>query len=156
MARNFADEIGRGGYGSMFKGHIVDTVVAAVKRLDNVSTHETEFMNEVDSVGYIHHKNLANLQGYCVKDNRGKMLVYTSTWSMAPLTGHYLEHLIPKVLQILIPTNHPFLSGGLRFLDCSGHCERPRVLTCTQKSEVRVSSIATSSLKPSFCWTRLL
>lgn len=76
MTRNFADEIERGGYGSVFKGHIGDTVVVAVKRLDNVSPHETEFMNEVDSIDYIHHKNLVDLQGYCVKDNCEKKLVY--------------------------------------------------------------------------------
>lgn len=76
MTRNFADEIGRGGYGSVFKGHIGDMVVVAVKRLDNISPQETEFMNEVDSIGYIHHVNLVDLQGYCVKENREKLLVY--------------------------------------------------------------------------------
>lgn len=113
MTRNFADEIGRGGYGSVCKRHIGDTVVVAVKRLDNVSAHETEIMNKVESVGYIHHKNLVNLQDYCRPTRTTvEKCWFTSTWSAAPLTGHYLEHLIPKVPQILISTSHPFLSGG--------------------------------------------
>ena len=75
MTRNFAEEIGRGGSGSVFKGTIGAKVVVAVKRLEKLSPEETEFVNEVDIIGRIHHANLVDLHGYC-SEGAHRVLVY--------------------------------------------------------------------------------
>ena len=75
MTRNFAEQIGKGGSGSVFKGIIGAEVVVAVKRLEKLSPEETEFVNEVDIIGRIHHANLVDLQGYC-SEGAHRVLVY--------------------------------------------------------------------------------
>lgn len=74
--RNFTVEIGRGGYGSVFKGEVGGLAVVAVKRLDRMTpSRETEFVNEVNIVGTIHHINLVHLHGYCASGDQ-RLLVY--------------------------------------------------------------------------------
>ena len=73
--RDFSDEIGRGGYGCVFKGQIGRLAMVAVKRLDKLSDDEKEFVNEVKVIGTIHHNNLVRLHGYCASGDR-RFLVY--------------------------------------------------------------------------------
>lgn len=73
--RDFSDEIGRGGYGCVFKGQIGRLAMVAVKRLDKLSDDEKEFANEVKVIGTIHHNNLVHLHGYCASGDR-RLLVY--------------------------------------------------------------------------------
>lgn len=81
MTDNFDVEIGRGGFGSVYKGRIGDSniggVTVAVKRLNKeLSNHvEKEFLNEVNSIGRIHHQHLVSLLGYCC-DGDHRLLVY--------------------------------------------------------------------------------
>lgn len=75
MTSNFAEEIGKGGSGSVFKGTIGAKVVVAVKRLEKISPEETEFVNEVDIIGRIHHVNLVDLHGYC-SEGTHRVFVY--------------------------------------------------------------------------------
>ena len=88
MTRDFAEEIGRGGHGSIFKGEVVgmgkvtpggEIHLVAVKRLDKLGPRDDEFVNEVNTVGCIHHMNLVKLHGYCADPaapNHQKFLVY--------------------------------------------------------------------------------
>lgn len=73
--RDFSDEIGRGGYGCVFKGQIGRLAMVAVKRLDKLSDDEKEFVNEVKVVGTIHHSNLVHLHGFCASGHH-RLLVY--------------------------------------------------------------------------------
>ena len=91
MTRDFAEEIGRGGHGCIFKGEVVKVMgkvaapggetshLVAVKRLDKLGPRDDEFVNEVNTVGCIHHVNLVKLHGYCADaaaPNHHKLLVY--------------------------------------------------------------------------------
>ncbi|KAJ9550794.1 hypothetical protein OSB04_014839 [Centaurea solstitialis] len=82
LATNNFDEsfvIGRGGFGKVYKGNIINgssVVVAAIKRLDSMSKQgATEFWAEVEMLSKLRHCNLVSLFGHC---NYGKemMLVY--------------------------------------------------------------------------------
>ena len=77
MTADFGTKIGEGGFGTVFKGRIGDDVTVAVKRLNReLSKHmEEEFLNEVDSIGLIHHVHLVSLLGYCAQANH-RLLVY--------------------------------------------------------------------------------
>ncbi|XP_059292835.1 G-type lectin S-receptor-like serine/threonine-protein kinase RKS1 [Lycium ferocissimum] len=75
---NFSDanKLGTGGFGSVYKGHLKDGKVIAVKRLSETSGQGTEeFKNEVTLIAKLQHRNLVRLLGCCIQQGE-KMLVY--------------------------------------------------------------------------------
>ena len=79
MTNNFEEEIGKGGYGTVFKGEVggytTTKKIVAVKRLDKLNVEEKEFIDEVDIIGHIHHANLVHLLGYCSKQHQ-RTIIY--------------------------------------------------------------------------------
>ncbi|XP_022145770.1 putative receptor protein kinase ZmPK1 [Momordica charantia] len=73
--KNFKQEIGNGGFGTVFKGELDDGRVVAVKRLEGIIQGEAEFWAEVSIIGKINHRNLVKLWGFCA-EKQHKMLVY--------------------------------------------------------------------------------
>ncbi|XP_060184714.1 G-type lectin S-receptor-like serine/threonine-protein kinase LECRK3 [Lycium barbarum] len=73
----FKEELGRGAFGTVFKGILQeDQKVVAVKRLDKELVEgETEFQIEMKIIGRTHHRNLVRLLGYCLDGSR-RLLVY--------------------------------------------------------------------------------
>ncbi|XP_071939959.1 G-type lectin S-receptor-like serine/threonine-protein kinase At1g11330 [Coffea arabica] len=70
------NKIGKGGFGPVYKGKLLDGREIAVKRLSNSSTQGIEeFMNEVVVISKLQHRNLVRLLGCCV-EREEKMLVY--------------------------------------------------------------------------------
>lgn len=68
--------IGKGGYGTVYRGLLADNTIVAVKNLFNDSGQaEKEFQVEVAVIGRVKHKNLVRLLGYCA-DGAYRMLVY--------------------------------------------------------------------------------
>ncbi|XP_065880432.1 G-type lectin S-receptor-like serine/threonine-protein kinase LECRK3 [Euphorbia lathyris] len=74
---NFEDEIGRGGFGTVYRGLVSNgSRVVAIKRLQKVMAEgEREFRNEMRIIGRTHHKSLVRLLGYC-HDETHRLLVY--------------------------------------------------------------------------------
>ncbi|KAJ0793720.1 putative protein kinase RLK-Pelle-LRR-I-1 family [Helianthus annuus] len=77
--KDFIKEIGKGGYGSVYEGHLKingkDTKVA-VKRLNETSQQGLkEFLNEIDLLSDKQHENIITLVGYCNEGNE-KIIVY--------------------------------------------------------------------------------
>lgn len=77
MTENFREEIGRGGFGTVFLGHLEDgTTPVAVKICMQKTSHgDKEFTAEAQHLGRVHHRNLVSLIGYC-KDKKHLGLVY--------------------------------------------------------------------------------
>jgi hypothetical protein len=73
--KNFSEKLGSGGFGSVFKGLLIDSTAIAVKRLDGVRQGEKQFRAEVSSIGVIHHTNLVKLIGFSCKGDE-RLLVY--------------------------------------------------------------------------------
>lgn len=72
----FKEELGKGSYGTVYKGKISNMKIIAVKRLDKVLDEgEREFQTEMNIIGRTHHRNLVKLLGYCV-DGPNRLLVY--------------------------------------------------------------------------------
>ncbi|CAB4315016.1 unnamed protein product [Prunus armeniaca] len=71
----FKQEVGRGGFGTVYKGVLDDERVVAVKRLDGILQGDAEFWAEVSVIGNLNHRNLVKLWGFCA-DNEHKLLVY--------------------------------------------------------------------------------
>ncbi|RVW85885.1 G-type lectin S-receptor-like serine/threonine-protein kinase SD2-5 [Vitis vinifera] len=71
----FSQKLGKGGFGSVFKGILSDGTQVAVKCLDVFCQAKNSFLAEVETIGGIHHMNLVRLVGYCVKKSK-RLLVY--------------------------------------------------------------------------------
>ncbi|GMP70531.1 hypothetical protein CsSME_00029342 [Camellia sinensis var. sinensis] len=65
ITNQFQDKVGQGGYGIVYKGKLSNDVHVAVKILNNVKGNGDEFINEVQTMGRIHHINVVRLVGYC-------------------------------------------------------------------------------------------
>jgi tRNA A-37 threonylcarbamoyl transferase component Bud32 len=74
----FKEELGRGSFGTVYKGVLVSgySKHVAVKKLDKlVREGEREFKTEMTVIGQTHHKNLVPLLGYC-DEGEHRLLVY--------------------------------------------------------------------------------
>uniref|UniRef100_A0A2N9FA91 Cysteine-rich receptor-like protein kinase 10 n=1 Tax=Fagus sylvatica TaxID=28930 RepID=A0A2N9FA91_FAGSY len=74
----FSDDnkIGKGGFGTVYKGTFFNGQEIAVKRLSKSSVQgAVEFKNEVVLVAKLHHRNLVRLLGFCLEGEE-KILVY--------------------------------------------------------------------------------
>ncbi|KAB1205175.1 hypothetical protein CJ030_MR7G021997 [Morella rubra] len=75
MTNNFKDKLGEGGYGTVFKGTLRSGQLVAVKMLGKAKANGQEFISEVATIGRIHHVNIVQLVGFCVKGAE-RALVY--------------------------------------------------------------------------------
>ncbi|KAJ4825818.1 hypothetical protein Tsubulata_015745 [Turnera subulata] len=74
----FTEELGRGSFGTVYKGFIElgARIPVAVKKLDRVvQESEKEFKTEVEVIGQTYHKNLVRLIGFC-EEGEHRLLVY--------------------------------------------------------------------------------
>ncbi|WMV07140.1 hypothetical protein MTR67_000525 [Solanum verrucosum] len=75
MTRNFKEKLGQGGYGSIYKGKLQSGPNVAVKILSKPKADGQDFINEVATIGRIHHVNIVQLIGYCAERCK-RALVY--------------------------------------------------------------------------------
>ncbi|KAG6766344.1 hypothetical protein POTOM_030421 [Populus tomentosa] len=74
--KNFSKKIGRGSFGTVYYGQMIDGKEVAVKIMADLSTHLTQqFVTEVALLSRIHHRNLVPLLGYCEEEHQ-RILVY--------------------------------------------------------------------------------
>ncbi|KAI5060574.1 hypothetical protein GOP47_0024994 [Adiantum capillus-veneris] len=72
---DFRTKLGQGGFGPVYKGCLQDGRFVAIKVASNAADQGTkEFVNEVDLLSRIHHKNLVGLLGFC--NEQKLVLVY--------------------------------------------------------------------------------
>ncbi|XP_010265072.1 PREDICTED: rust resistance kinase Lr10-like [Nelumbo nucifera] len=65
ITNGFREKLGEGGYGSVFKGKLSNGQLVAVKMLEKYRDNGQDFINEVATIGTIHHVNVINLLGFC-------------------------------------------------------------------------------------------
>ncbi|KAL0857187.1 hypothetical protein Bca101_062341 [Brassica carinata] len=143
--KNFNPEyqLGEGGFGRVYKGHIenpekayillqhllhilVKTVVA-VKQLDrNGYQGNREFLVEVMMLSLLHHQNLVNLVGYCA-DGDQRILVYEYMQN-GSLEDHLLELVRNKKKPLDWDTRMKVASGAARGLEYLHETADPPVI----------------------------
>lgn len=81
--KNFSPKnfVGAGGFGDVYRGVLEDGMEIAVKRMKNVTVEgDAEFVNEVEVINSIRHRNLVILRGCCVdstnSDGPQRLLIY--------------------------------------------------------------------------------
>lgn len=80
VTKNFApqNELGRGGFGVVYKGEFDDGTKIAVKRMEaGVISNKAldEFRSEIDVLSKVRHRHLVSLLGFCIEGNE-RILVY--------------------------------------------------------------------------------
>ncbi|KAG9447234.1 hypothetical protein H6P81_013362 [Aristolochia fimbriata] len=79
MTRGFKEKLGQGGFGSVYKGKLSSGRLVAVKMLSNIKSSKgntgQDFMNEVATIGRIHHLNVVSLLGFCFEGSK-RALIY--------------------------------------------------------------------------------
>ncbi|KAK2399378.1 rust resistance kinase Lr10 [Trifolium repens] len=75
ITHNFKDKLGEGAHGAVYKGKLSNEILVAVKILNNAEGDGKEFINEVGTMGKIHHLNVVRLLGFCA-DGFHRALVY--------------------------------------------------------------------------------
>ncbi|KAB2601059.1 cysteine-rich receptor-like protein kinase 29 [Pyrus ussuriensis x Pyrus communis] len=71
-----ANKLGRGGFGAVYKGRLLNGQLIAVKRLaKNSAQGDREFKNEVMLLAQLQHRNLVRLLGFCLKAEE-RLLIY--------------------------------------------------------------------------------
>ena len=75
MSTGFKDKLGEGGYGSVYKGKLQSGPLVAIKMLGNSKANGQEFINEVATIGRIHHVNVVQLIGFCAEGPK-RALIY--------------------------------------------------------------------------------
>ncbi|XP_044489001.1 PR5-like receptor kinase [Mangifera indica] len=75
MTNSFKHKLGQGGYGGVYKGHLLDGHNVAVKVLIESKSNGEEFINEVASISRTSHVNIVTLLGFCF-EGRKRALIY--------------------------------------------------------------------------------
>ena len=75
ITNGFKDKLGEGGFGSVYKGKLRSGRFAAVKLLGKSKANGQDFINEVATIGRIHHVNVVQLIGYTVEGLK-RALIY--------------------------------------------------------------------------------
>ncbi|KAJ4709852.1 Receptor-like kinase [Melia azedarach] len=75
MTNHFQEKLGKGGFGSVYKGQFYSGHLIAVKMLDKSNFSAEDFINEVSTIGRIHHVNVVQLLGFCSEGSK-RALVY--------------------------------------------------------------------------------
>ncbi|CAL8147439.1 unnamed protein product [Prunus armeniaca] len=71
-----SNKIGEGGFGPVYKGHLPDGSLIAVKQLSSNSRQgNREFLNEMGMISCVQHPNLVKLHGCCIEGDQ-LLLVY--------------------------------------------------------------------------------
>ncbi|KAM4072860.1 hypothetical protein ACB094_11G171400 [Castanea mollissima] len=75
--RNFnpRNKLGKGGFGTVYKGFLANKEVAVKRVSKDSSQGKQEFIAEVTTIGSLHHRNLVRLIGWCY-ERRELLLVY--------------------------------------------------------------------------------
>jgi serine/threonine protein kinase len=75
MTNSFKEKLGQGGYGSVYKGKLLDGRLVAVKVINELKGSGEEFINEVASISRTSHVNIVTLLGYSYETTK-RALVY--------------------------------------------------------------------------------
>lgn len=94
VTRNFSpeNELGRGGFGVVYKGQLDDGTIIAVKRMEAAvvsSKGLDEFQSEIAVLSKVRHRHLVALLGYCIEGNE-RLLVY-EYMPKGPLSRHIFD-----------------------------------------------------------------
>ncbi|CAN6451495.1 unnamed protein product [Victoria cruziana] len=75
MTDHFHQKLGQGGFGSVYRGRLANGIPVAVKLIEKFGSNGDEFVNEVATIGRVHHVNVVRLLGFCAEHFK-RALIY--------------------------------------------------------------------------------
>ncbi|GKV48094.1 hypothetical protein SLEP1_g54930 [Rubroshorea leprosula] len=75
MTNGFKEKLGEGGFGQVYKAKLRSGRLAAIKILGKSKATGQDFINEVATIGRIHHVNVVQMIGFCAEGSK-RALVY--------------------------------------------------------------------------------
>ncbi|CAN8294291.1 unnamed protein product [Cochlearia groenlandica] len=105
---NFSQKnfVGRGGFGLVYRGVLLDGSVIAVKKvIKSEFQGDAEFRNEVEIISNLKHRNLVPLRGCCIVDGDSECQRYFVYDYMS--NGNLDDHLFPRVMTPKTPLSWP-------------------------------------------------
>jgi serine/threonine protein kinase len=117
---SFNERLGRGGFGSVFKGKLGDGTQIAVKRLEKRGQGMSAFLAEAEAIGSLHHFNLVRLIGFCAeKSSRLLVFEYLSNgsldnWIFMNVQGSFLDWQTRKKIIVDIAKGLAYLHEDCR------------------------------------------
>ncbi|KAJ3670667.1 hypothetical protein LUZ60_008093 [Juncus effusus] len=75
MTRSFSENLGQGGYGTVYKGKLINGTLIAVKVFKDRESNGEEFINEVASIARTSHVNIVRLLGFSIRGSK-RALIY--------------------------------------------------------------------------------
>jgi glycerophosphoryl diester phosphodiesterase len=75
ITKSFAEVVGRGGFGIVYKGTLSDGRVVAVKVLKDTKGNGEDFINEVATMSRTSHLNIVSLLGFCSEGSK-RAIIY--------------------------------------------------------------------------------
>ncbi|KAJ0983578.1 hypothetical protein J5N97_011833 [Dioscorea zingiberensis] len=151
VTKNFSDQLGVGGFGSVFKGVLPDSTVIAVKKLAGIGQGEKQFRTEVSTIGTVQHVNLVRLRGFC-SENTQRLLVYDHMPN-GSLDAHLFQNIPNHVLSWSTRYNIALgIARGLVYLhekcrDCIIHCDiKPENILLDDSFAPKVSDFGLAKL----------
>ncbi|KAH6776845.1 hypothetical protein C2S51_008157 [Perilla frutescens var. frutescens] len=146
----FKNQIGSGGFGTVYKGTLNDGSEVAVKKITCLGAQgKREFLTEIAAIGKIRHCNLVRLKGFCV--HRGQRLLVYEFMKRGSLDRTLFQG------QLVLNWNERFkiavgAARGLAYLH-SGcdhkiiHCDvKPENILLNDNLEAKVSDFGLSKL----------
>ncbi|KAK1661205.1 hypothetical protein QYE76_049364 [Lolium multiflorum] len=111
IARRFKNQLGQGGFGSVYKGELPNGLHVAVKMLERSTGDGEEFINEVATIGLIHHTNIVRLLGFCSEGMR-RALIYEFMPNES-LEKYIFSHVSDTSRQLLAPNKMLDIALGI-------------------------------------------
>jgi interleukin-1 receptor-associated kinase 1 len=108
MTKGLGEKLGEGGYGSVYKGKLRSGRLVAIKMLGKSKENGQDFINEVATIGRIHHVNVVQLIGYCAEGSKHPLIYEFMS------NGSLDKHIFPKEGLISLSCKEAFrISLGL-------------------------------------------
>ncbi|XP_078182391.1 uncharacterized protein LOC144575994 [Carex rostrata] len=74
ITKSFQDTLGKGGFGTVYRGRLQDGRLVAVKILHKSSSDIEELLNEIVSIGRTSHVNVVSLLGFCIEGSKHALI----------------------------------------------------------------------------------
>uniref|UniRef100_A0A0D3CYJ6 Protein kinase domain-containing protein n=1 Tax=Brassica oleracea var. oleracea TaxID=109376 RepID=A0A0D3CYJ6_BRAOL len=75
ITKSFAEMVGKGGFGNVYRGTLSDGRIVAVKILKDSKSNGEDFINEVASISRTSHVNIVTLLGFCSEGSK-RAIIY--------------------------------------------------------------------------------
>ncbi|KAG2312666.1 hypothetical protein Bca52824_024223 [Brassica carinata] len=102
ITNSFAEVVGEGGFGAVYRGSLSDGSMVLVKVLKDSKCNGEDFVNEVVSMSRTSHVNIVSLLGFCSKVQREQLFISTNnSMSIDWMAMHGIARSVARGLEYL-------------------------------------------------------